>query len=365
MSNSKRRNPETLPIVSETGRMRRRLLGVRLHGYPFRVRAIELPRRHFLQLAAGATALAPRIASAQPTYPTRPITMIVPLAAGGASDATARVLAERMSRSLGQPVIIENVTGADGSIGTARAARSNADGYTIDLGIMSTHVLNGGFYSLSYDVLNDFTPISPLVTVPVVFFARKTIPANNLGELIAWLRANPAKASAGTYSVGGRLLTVLFQKETGTRFTIVPYRGGAPVLQDLVSGQIDLFLVGTPADLPLMRAGNIKALAVTSDMRLAAAPEIPTVAELNLPALSISSWMGLFAPKGTPRDIVTRLNAAVVDTLADHAVRSRLVDLGLEIFPPERQTPEALSAMQKADAEKWWPIIKESGIRAE
>jgi len=270
-----------------------------------------------------------------------------------------------MRRSLGQPVIIENVTGADGSIGTARAARASADGYTIELGIMSTHVLNGAFYSLPYDVLNDFTPISPLFAVPVVFFARKTMPAKNLNELIVWLKANPNKASAGIYSVGGRLIATFFQKETGTQFAIVPYRGGAPAVQDLVAGQIDLFLVGTPADLPLMRSGSIKAYAVTSDMRLTAAPEIPTVAELELPALSISSWGGLFAPKGTPREIVARLNAAVVDALADEAVRSRLVDLGLEIFPRERQTPEALAAKQKADAEKWWPIIKELGITAE
>jgi tripartite-type tricarboxylate transporter receptor subunit TctC len=308
---------------------------------------------------------ASRIVWAQ-TYPTRPITIIAPLAAGGPLDGMGRVLAERMRRSLGQPVIIENVTGADGSIGTARAARASADGYTIDLGIMSTHVLNGAFYSLPYDVLNDFAPISPLVSTPFVYFARKTIPANDLRELIAWLKANPNKASAGIYSVAGRLTAGLFQRETGTQFAIVPYRGAAPVIQDLVAGQIDLFIGGTQADLPLMRAGSIKAYAVTSDMRLAAAPEIPTVAELELPALSHSSWVGLFAPKGTPRDIVARLNAAVVDALADQAVRTRLVvDFGWEIFPRERQTPEALGAMQKADAEKWWPIIKEAGIKAQ
>jgi tripartite-type tricarboxylate transporter receptor subunit TctC len=327
---------------------------------------MTLRRRQFLFLATGAAALpaVSRVARAQ-TYPTRPITIIVPLAAGGALDAAARVLAEPMRRSLGQPVIIENVTGADGSIGTARAARASADGYTIDLGFTSTHVLNGAFYSLPYDVLNDFAPISPLFVASVVFEARKTMPANDLKELIAWLKANPNKASAGIYSVGGRLIATFFQKETGTQFAILPYRGGAPVLQDLVAGQIDLFLAGLPADLPLVRSGSIKAYAVTSDMRLAAAPEIPTVAELGLPALSFSGWTGLFAPKGTPREIVARLNAAVVDALADPAVRSRLVDLGYESFPRERQTPEALAAMQKADAEKWWPIIKKLGIKAE
>jgi tripartite-type tricarboxylate transporter receptor subunit TctC len=337
-----------------------------LHQQFIEGRIMKPQRRHFLHLTASAAVLPAlsRIARAQ-SYPTRPITIILPLAAGGGLDASGRVLAERMRRSLGQPVIIENVAGADGSIGTGRAARARADGYTIGLGVMSTHVLNGAFYSLPYDVLNDFAPIAPLSAVPAVFFARKTIPARDLNELIEWLKANPNKASAGIFSIAGRLLTTFFQKATETKFAIVPYRGGAPALQDLVAGQIDLFLAGVPADLPLMRSGSIKAYAVTSVMRLAAAPEIPTVAELKLPALSFSTWVGLFAPKGTPGEIVARLNAAVVDALGDQAVRSRLVDLGWEIFPRERQTPESLAAIQKADVEKWWPIIKELGIKAE
>ena len=196
---------------------------------------------------------------------------------------------------------------------------------------MGTHVLNGAFYSLPYDVLNDFAPISPLVTVPYVLFARKTMPAKDLNELIAWLKANPNKASAGITSVGYRLLAAFFQKETGTQFALVPYRGGAPAMQDLVAGQIDL-LFGTPDQLPLMRAGSIKAYAVTSDTRLALAPDIPTFAEMGLPALSYSAWFGLFAPKGTPKDIIGKLNAAAVEALADPAVRSRLVDLGIRDF---------------------------------
>jgi tripartite-type tricarboxylate transporter receptor subunit TctC len=224
--------------------------------------------------------------------------------------------------------------------------------------------LNGAFYSLPYDVLNDFAPISPLVTTSVVFFARKMMPAKDLSELIAWLKTNPNKASVGTYTAGARLQTALFQKETGTQFIVVPYRGVAPAIQDLVAGQIDLSFA-PPDYLPLVRAGSIKAYAVPSDRRLALAPEIPTFAEMGLPALSYSSWFGLFAPKGTPKDIIGKLNVAAVNALADPAVRSRLADLGGEIFPREQQTPEALGARVKADAEKWWPIIKELGIKAE
>ena len=212
-----------------------------------------------------------------------------------------------------------------------RAARARPDGYTIDFGSFGTHVLNGAFYSLPYDVLNDFAPISPLVTIPLVLFARKTMPANDLNELIAWLKANPDKASAGISAGGFRLLTAFFQKETGTQFALVPYRGLRPRMQDLVAGQIDL-LFGTPVQLPLMRAGSIKAYAVTSDTRLAMAPDIPTFGEMGLPALSWSAWFGLFAPKGTPKDIIGKLNAAAVEALADPAVRSRLADLGLRFF---------------------------------
>jgi tripartite-type tricarboxylate transporter receptor subunit TctC len=327
---------------------------------------MKLRRRTFLQFA-GAAAAAPaisQVATAQTTYPTRPITMIVPTAAGGSADTTARIMAEAMKGALGQPVIIENVTGADGSLGTGRAARALPDGYTIDFGLMSTHALNGAFYSLTYDVLNDFAPISPLVTNSLVLFARKTMPATDLKELIAWLKANPNKASAGIPAVGNRLVAVFFQKETGTHFTIVPYRGNAPALQDLVAGQIDLF-VGTPEALSLTRTGSIKAYAVASHTRLAIAPDIPTFAEMGVPSVVLSGWWGLFAPRGTPKDIIGKLNAAALEAMAKPTVRTRLTDLGLEIFSREQQTPEALGAMQKADAEKWWPIIKEFGIRAE
>ena len=325
---------------------------------------MELRRRTFLQFAGAATASAfAPVAKAQ-VYPARPITMVVPFAAGGPADIPGRVIAERMRKSLGQPVVIENIGGAAGSIGAGRVARATPDGYTIVLGNMSTHVMNGAFYSLAYDVLNDFAPISPLVTTPVVLYAKKTMPAANLQELIDWLRANPGKASAGFASVTFQVVNLFFQKAIGTRIALIPYRGSAPGMQDLVAGQTDLYFT-TPVELPLVRAGSVKAYAVTSDMRLALAPDIPTFAELGLPSLSFSNWYGLFAPKGTPRDIVTKLDAAAVDALADPAVQSRLADLGYEAFPRERQTPEALGAMQKADAEKWWPIIREAGIKAE
>jgi tripartite-type tricarboxylate transporter receptor subunit TctC len=325
---------------------------------------MKLARRKFLHLAAGAAALpaVSRVARAQ-TYPTRPITMIVPLAAGGGTDVVARVLAERMRGPLGQPIIIENVTGAEGSIGAGRAARARPDGYTITIGFLGSHVVNGAYYSLPYDVINDFAPISLLVTFPIVLFARKTMPAQSLNELIAWLKANP-NASAGTFAAGQRLLCAFFRKETMTQFTLVPYRGEAAATQDLIAGQIDL-LFSSPDSLPLARSASIKAYAVTGDTRSVLAPGIPTMAEMGWPAVSYSTWFGFFAPKATPREIISRLNAAAVEALADPAVRSRLIDLGFEIFPRNQQTPEALGALQRADAEKWWPIIKELGIKAE
>jgi tripartite-type tricarboxylate transporter receptor subunit TctC len=336
-----------------------------LHRHPFRVNATELPRRRFLHLAAGATTLpaVSRIATAQ-TWPTRPITMIDPYAAGDSTDTICRILAERMRSPLGQPVIIENVGGADGNIGVGRAARAKPDGYTVVFGGNSTLVLNGAFYSLPYDVLNDFAPISLMLTTPFVLFARKTIPAKDLNQFISWLKANPGKASAGIVGSSLRLVAAFFEKETGTRFIIVPYRGGPPLVQDLVAGRIDFSFLA-PAQLPLARSGTIKAYAVTGDTRLAVAPEIPTFAEMGLPAVSWSNWGALFAPKGTPSDIIGKLNAAVVEALADPAAQSRIVDLGWGIIPRERQTPEALSALQKADAEKWWPVIKELGIKVQ
>jgi tripartite-type tricarboxylate transporter receptor subunit TctC len=320
-------------------------------------------RKNLKFIGAAAVVLTlSQLAIAQ-TYPTRPITVIVPYSAGANHDTVARVLAERMRTSMGQPIIIENVSGADGSIGIGRVARARPDGYTIALGDTATQVLNGALYSLQYDPLNDFAPISPLTEAPFLLVARKRLAAKDPYELIAWLKGNPNTASAGITGSAGRILSALFQKETGTHFAFVPYRGGAPAVQDLVAGQIDLSFF-LPFQL-LAQAGNIKAYAVTSDTRLAVAPDIPTFRELGLPSLSMSYWLGLFVPRNTPKDIVSKLRAAAVEALADPIVRSRLTDLGQDIFPRERQTPEALSALAKADAEKWWPLIKEFGIKAE
>jgi tripartite-type tricarboxylate transporter receptor subunit TctC len=263
-----------------------------------------------------------------------------------------------------QPIIIENVGGAEGSIGVGRAARARPDGYTLCVGTLGTHVQNGAFYSLSYDVLHGFVPIIPLASIPFVLFARKSIPADNLKDLVAWLRAHTDQASAGMNSLSQRLLAAFFQKQTGTQFVIVPYRAAVSVIEDLVAGRTDL-AIDTPIRLPLVRSGNIKAYAVTSETRLAVAPDIPTFAEMGLPALSYSQWYGLFAPTGTPQSIVDKLKFAAGEALADPVVPARLVPFGMELFPRERQTAEALAAMQKADAEKWWPIIKESAVRAE
>ena len=323
---------------------------------------MKTPRRTFMQFAGAAATMQAfsRVAVAQ-AYPTRPITMIVPIAAGSSLDVFGRVIAERMAKSLGQPIIIENVSGADGTIGVSRAARAKPDGHVISLVTMSIFVLSSPLYSPPYDIFNDFAPIAPLATTPLVLFTRNSMPARDLNELIAWLKANPNKVSAGITTVGYRLLMTVFQKETGTQFTLVPYRGAASEMQDLVAGQIDL-LFDSLVQLPLVRAGIIRAYGVTSDARMALAPNIPTFAEMGLSPLSHTAWLGLFAPKGTPAGIICNLNATTI--LADPAVRSRIDDLGFEVFPRERQTGDALGAFVRASAEQWWPIIKELEIRA-
>ncbi len=322
-------------------------------------------RSRFLLVAAGVAAVsaAPHIARAQ-AYPARPITMIVPFAAGGPTSVLGRIVAERMGAAVGQTVVVENIGGADGSIGNVRTTHAKPDGYTIELGTSSTHVLNAAFYSAQYDVLNDFVPIAELATSPNVLFARKTMPGNDLREMVGWLKANPGRAAAATFATGIRLVTEIFQKESETHFTIVPYRGSAPALQDLLAGQIDLSFDAVQ-QLSQVRAGNIKAYAITGGSRSALAPDIPSFREMGLPSVSYVIWWALFAPKGTPNDIVDKLNRAAVETMADAMVRSRLAELGLEVVPREQQTPQALSAMQRSDAERWLPLVKEFGIKAE
>ena len=318
-----------------------------------------------LGLALAFAMLAGIAGAAAQTYPSRPITLIVPFPAGGSTDAVGRVVAERMRASLGQPIVIENVGGAGGSIGVGRVARAAPDGYTLDVGQWDTHVANGATYPLAYDLMKDFEPVALISSNPFLILARKTMPATDLKGLIAWLKANPDKASQAIPTAGSHVAGVLFQKQTDTRFAFVPYRGGGPAMQDLVAGQIDMMIIQAAVALPQVRGGAIKAYAVTAKSRFAAAPDVPTVDEAGLPGLHISGWFALFAPKGTPKPVIDRLNAAVVDALADPAIRARLADLGQEIPPREQQTPEALAAFHKAEVEKWWPIIKAANIKGE
>jgi len=316
---------------------------------------------------AAVLAVVPTGGAATQIYPTRPITIVVPFTAGGPSDTLTRIVGERMRTSLGQPIIIDNVGGAAGRIGTGRVARAAPDGYTLGHGSFSTHVVNPGVYALDYDVLKDFEPVSLLAHTPQMIVARKTMPANDLQELIAWLKANPNKGSQGTTGVGAtsHLAGIFFQERTGTRFQFVPYRGAAPMMADLMAGNIDLMMDQSSDALPQVRSGAIKAYALAAKSRLSAALEIQTVDEAGVPGLHISNWYGFWAPKATPNDIVAKLNAAIMEALADPMVRRRLADLGLEIFPHEKWTPEALAAFHRSEIEKWWPIIKAAGVRAE
>jgi len=318
-------------------------------------------------VAAFAALLAGIGGIAAQTYPSRPVTVVVAFAAGGSGDTITRILADHMRTELGQTIVVENVGGAAGSIGVGRVARAAPDGYTISSGNWPTHVLNGAVYALNYDVLKDFEPISLIATESIVLVSRKDLPAAKLTDLIAWLRANPDKATAGTTGPGGvgHVVGILFQKETGTRFQFVPYRGLGPAIQDMIAGQIDIMFDTSANSLPQVRTGNVKAFAVTSKTRLAAAPDIPTMEEAGLPGFQLSNWRGLWAPKGTPRDVIAKLNGAVRSALADPAVRKRLADLGQELFPPEQLTPEALGALQQAEIEKWWPVIKAANIKAQ
>jgi tripartite-type tricarboxylate transporter receptor subunit TctC len=318
--------------------------------------------------ACAVALLGTALASARAqVYPSRPVTVIVPFAAGGPTDSLMRVLAEPMRMSLGQPLIIENVTGATGSIGVARVVQAAPDGYTVSIGNTATHVINGAVFNLKFDLLKDLEPVALLPSTSFLLDARTSIPAKTLQEFIAWARANPKPVSAGTPGVGSipQMAGILLESLTGVRLQFVPYRGAAPAMQDLIAGQIDMMFDQALNSLPQVRAGTIRAYAVTAKTRLPSAPDIPTADEAGVPGLYATVWNGFWVPKGTPGDIVAKLNAAAVSALADPAVRQRLADLGLEIPPRDQQTPEALAAQQQADAAKWWPIIRAANIKME
>jgi tripartite-type tricarboxylate transporter receptor subunit TctC len=297
-------------------------------------------------------------------FPSRPITLIVPFPPGGSTDVAARIIAEQMRPLLGQPVIIENVGGAGGSIAVGRLARAAPDGYTIDIGQWDTHV-GSIIYSLTYDLQKDFEPIGLLTVNPQLMVGKKALPADDLKGLVAWMKANPDKTTFVNQNAAAHVTGILFQQATGANVQFIPYRGAGPAMTDLLSGQVDLLVVQAAAALPHVRSGTIKAIANLSPRRSQAVPDIPTSDEGGVPGLYMSGWFGLFAPAGTPKDVIAKLNAAMVQTLADPAVRARFADLGLDVASREQQTPEGLAAFHKAEIEKWWPIIKAAGIKAE
>jgi tripartite-type tricarboxylate transporter receptor subunit TctC len=311
--------------------------------------------------------LANMAGAAAEDYPSRPVTMIVPFAAGGPTDTLARILSERLRVSLGQTVIVENATGAGGSIGVGKAARAAPDGYTLSIGHWSTHVLNGAIYPLSYDLLKDLDPVALLASNPQLIISKNAVPANNLKELIAWIKANQDKMTVGTAGAGSasHVAGVYFQNSIGSHFQFVPYRGAGPALQDMMAGQIDVMFDQASNSLPQIRAGNIRAYAVTAKTRLTSAPDIPTVDEAGMPGFYIAVWHGLWVPHGTPKPIVARLAAAVQAALADPQMQRRLVELGQEVPALAQQTPEGLGSFQRAEVEKWWPIVKAANIKVE
>jgi tripartite-type tricarboxylate transporter receptor subunit TctC len=298
------------------------------------------------------------------TYPSRQITLVVPFPPGGSTDAAARIMAERMRASLGQPVIVENIGGAGGSIGVGRVARAAPDGYTFDIGQWDTHV-GSIIYKLDYDLAKDFEPIALISTNPQLMVAKKDLPADNLKDLVDWMKANPGKINFVNQNAAANVSGVLFENLTKQKVQFIPYRGAGPAMTDLISGTVDLLVVQGAVALPQISGGKIKALANLSPQRSASMPDIPTADETGVPGLYMSGWFGFFAPKGTPKDIIAKLNAATVEALADPAVQKRFTEFGLDVAPREQQTPEGLAAFQKAEIDKWWPIIKDAGIGAQ
>jgi tripartite-type tricarboxylate transporter receptor subunit TctC len=315
-------------------------------------------------LAALVATLAFGVSARADNFPSRPITIMVPFAAGGPSDAMARILGERMRTVLGQPLVIENVTGAGGSVGVGRVVRSPADGYTIGFGHLGTHVANGAVYKLGYDLVADLEPIVMLPSNPMIIVSKNAVPAKTLNELLAWLKSRPEPVTAGTAGLGSgsHIAGLYFENATGIQLQFVPYRGTAPAMNDLVAGQIDVIIDQTSNSINQVRAGTIRAYAVTDDKRVASAPDIPTTDEAGLPGFHMTLWSGLWAPKGTPKEIVAKLNAAAVDALNDPSVQKQFENLGLQMPLSNQLTPQALGDWQKAEIAKWWPMIKAAHI---
>jgi tripartite-type tricarboxylate transporter receptor subunit TctC len=300
-------------------------------------------------------------------FPSRPVTVIVPFSAGGPSDAMCRILAERMKVTLGETVLVENVTGAGGSIGVGRAAKSPPDGYTVSFGHLGTHVANGAIYKLGYDLVADLDPVALLPSNPMIIVSKNAVPAKSLKELLDWLKSRPSPAATGTAGAGSgsHVAGLAFEAATGIKLQYVPYRGTGPAMNDLVAGQIDMIVDQTSNSIQQVRAGNIRAYAIVDSKRVASAPDIPTTDEAGLPGFHMTLWSGMWVPKGTPKDVITKLNASVVEALNDPAVRKQLENLGLLMPPTDKQTPEALGAWQKAEIAKWWPIIKAANVKVD
>jgi tripartite-type tricarboxylate transporter receptor subunit TctC len=300
-------------------------------------------------------------------YPSHPITLVVPFSAGGPTDSMARIMADRMKTTLGESLLIENVTGAGGSIGVGRVARAAPDGYTVSIGHLGTHVANGAIYKLGYDLVTDFEPVVLLPSNPMVFVSTNAVPAKSLGELLAWMKAKPSPPTAGTAGAGSasHVAGLYFESVTGIKLQFVPYRGTAPAMTDLVAGQIEMIIDQTSNSINQIRAGTIRAYAVTDAKRLETAAEIPTTDEAGLPGFHMSLWSGFWVPKGTPKAIVAKLNAAAVEAMNDPTVRAKFENLGLVMPPKDQLTPEALGAFQKSEIAKWWPMLKAANVKVE
>jgi tripartite-type tricarboxylate transporter receptor subunit TctC len=300
-------------------------------------------------------------------FPSHQITMVVPFSAGGPTDAMARIMTERMRVTLGQSFVIENVTGAGGSLGVGRVVRAAPDGYTVSIGHLGTHVANGAIYKLGYDLVTDLEPVVLLPSNPMIFVSKTAVPAKSLGELLTWLKARPNPPATGTAGAGSasHIAGLYFESVTGIKLEFVPYRGTAPAMNDLVAGQIDLMIDQTSNSIAQVRAGTIRAYAVTDDKRVVSAPDIPTTDEAGLSGFHMTLWSGLWVPKGTPKNIIAKLNAAAVDAMNDPEVQKKFENLGLEMPPKDQLAPDALGAFQKAEIAKWWPMIKAADVKVE